>query len=94
VLWRGQTQNRENNPMQSRTAHEKEPACAATAPRIAAGVVVRIPYKVRPDLILRDCETIDAVIPGTNAERSPVRCEHLRASKDAVPLPHFPRTPA
>src|ERR1700721_3773056 len=31
VLWRGQAQNRENNPMQSRTAHEKGPG-AATRP--------------------------------------------------------------
>ena len=26
VLWTGETQNRENNPMQSRTAQEKGPA--------------------------------------------------------------------
>jgi hypothetical protein len=34
VLWREQTQNRENNPMQSRTAYEKEPG-AATRPNLA-----------------------------------------------------------
>jgi hypothetical protein len=33
VLWREQTKNSENNPMQSRTAHEKGPG-AATRPNL------------------------------------------------------------
>jgi hypothetical protein len=35
MLWRGQTQNRENNPMQSRMAREKGPGAGQATPQIA-----------------------------------------------------------